>query len=537
MPITWHLFSVRQDGPQRHRKRHLAVTLHVVASTRDDRFENKFCGLVNTAGKENVKRKTEAGQAIVTAAVTLTALLLAAGLAIDMGFLRYQKRHMQTAADGAALAAAGNLDGDYATAAQNDAQLNGFTADTPSTTCPPSTPSGATPITMCAQVIAPGATGNGTAVCPSSDDPCVNVMISQNTPTFFMKVAGVNSELVTASAVARQSVTGCIYSLGPDDYMGSIGAYSVTVEGNINANYCAVLSGGSLGINGIDESHTITATALGSSTGGCPPGTSCDPVKMIPSPIQKIPTPPDLLSYLQSEIPTAPNAPAPGSCGYSYCAGSYPSGMPTLAPGAGTTITLQPGVYVLGGTTGLTISAPGSIPSNGVVGSVIGDGVMFYTSGSSPISINQLNVAYSNCGGTNNIGATVRLSAPTSGPYAGILFFQDAGDTHPLSITLNNGDDCNGNFGTTTNESYAWGAVYAPGAAMYVSGIGLNATNGCSYLPKYTLLIGQNVILGGDVNINGIDCPYAGTTPAYFAPYTGSDLPPSPIQKGAVIVQ
>jgi hypothetical protein len=484
-----------------------------------------------------VKRKSESGQAIVTAAVTLTALLLAAGLAIDMGYLRYQRRHMQTAADSAALAAAADVDGNYLNDAQTDAGVNGFST-TASNACPPGAPSASTPITMCAEVIAPGTNGTMGDVCPSSGEQCVGVMISQSVPTFFMKIAGVNAETVSSSAVARQAETGCIYSLGPDDYQGSgpIGAYSITIEGNVNANYCAVMSGGSLGINGINESHTITATGLGSSTGGCPAGSSCDPVKMIPSPIQKIPTPPDLLAFLQSEIPTAPNAPAAGSCGYSYCAGAYPTGLPPagqgpLSPAYGTTITLQPGVYVLGGS-GLTI---GDWNSTGPTGSIVGDGVTIYNSGTSSISINKT-ASYSNCGASNDVGVTVRLSAPSTGVYAGVLFFQDLGDMQPLSITLNNGDSCGGGYGNTTNESYAWGAVYSPGAAMYVAGIGLDATNGCSYLPKFTLLIGQNVILGGDVNINGVDCPYAGTTPAYFVPYTGT-LPPSPIQKGAVIVQ
>ena len=483
----------------------------------------------------HVKRKSESGQAIVTAALTLTVLLLAAGLAIDMGYLRYERRQMQTAADSAALAAAADVDGNYLNDAQTDAGVNGFSA-TASNACPPGAPSASTPITMCAEIIAPGSNGTMGDVCPSSDEPCVGVMISRSVPTFFMKIAGVNAETVSSSAVARQAVAGCIYSLGPDDYMGSIGAYSVTIEGNINANYCAVMSGGSLGINGIDESHTITATGLGSATGGCPPGTSCDPVKMIPSPIQKIPTPPDLLSFLQSEVPTAAAAPAPGSCGYTYCAGAYPGGL-SLSPGQGTTVTLQPGVYVLGGN--LNIFSPSNNSTTGLVGSIVGDGVTFYNSGNSSISINKGSASYSNCGAAQypDIGATVRLKAPSSGTYAGVLFFQDVHDTQPLAITLNNGDDCNGNFGTPTDESYAWGAVYAPGAAMYVSGIGLNATNGCSYLPKFTLLIAQNVILGGDVNINGVDCPFAGTTPAYFVPYTGGDLPPSPIQKGAVIVQ
>src|SRR5580704_6808961 len=48
----------------------------------------------------------ESGQALLAAAFSLIVLLGAAGLAIDMGYLRYQKRLQQSAADSAALAGA-----------------------------------------------------------------------------------------------------------------------------------------------------------------------------------------------------------------------------------------------------------------------------------------------------------------------------------------------------------------------------------------------------------------------------------------------
>src|ERR1700722_19684781 len=56
-----------------------------------------------------MKRKNEARQALVFAAVGLVVLMGFAGLGIDMGMLRYQKRLQQTAADAGAIAGANNL--------------------------------------------------------------------------------------------------------------------------------------------------------------------------------------------------------------------------------------------------------------------------------------------------------------------------------------------------------------------------------------------------------------------------------------------
>ena len=54
-------------------------------------------------------RKHEAGQVLIFAALGLGMLLGAAGLGVDMGVLRYERRLQQTAADAAAVAGASNL--------------------------------------------------------------------------------------------------------------------------------------------------------------------------------------------------------------------------------------------------------------------------------------------------------------------------------------------------------------------------------------------------------------------------------------------
>src|SRR5437764_14540006 len=56
-----------------------------------------------------MKRKNQSGQALAFTCVALVAVLGFAGLGIDMGMLRHQRRLQQTAADAAALAGASNL--------------------------------------------------------------------------------------------------------------------------------------------------------------------------------------------------------------------------------------------------------------------------------------------------------------------------------------------------------------------------------------------------------------------------------------------
>ena len=95
-----------------------------------------------------LRRNNESGQALVFGVATLGILLIGmAGLGIDMGYLRYQKRLLQSAADSAAIAAASDIPtafGGVTLAAQNAAAANGYTVASVSlATCPPPAPAAA----------------------------------------------------------------------------------------------------------------------------------------------------------------------------------------------------------------------------------------------------------------------------------------------------------------------------------------------------------------------------------------------------------
>ncbi len=56
-----------------------------------------------------MRRNSEAGQALAITIVVMVALIGFAGLGVDMGMLRYEKRLQQSAADAAAIAGANDV--------------------------------------------------------------------------------------------------------------------------------------------------------------------------------------------------------------------------------------------------------------------------------------------------------------------------------------------------------------------------------------------------------------------------------------------
>src|SRR5579863_2479469 len=113
-----------------------------------------------------MSHRKESGQVLAGFAVTLVVLLGFAGLAIDMGTLRYDKRLQQTAADAAAIAGAQNLEvnSGVTAGAQYASQLNGFTDGGGGSLS--NCASGAAIGTTCVQVLNPPAdvTFNGSTI-------------------------------------------------------------------------------------------------------------------------------------------------------------------------------------------------------------------------------------------------------------------------------------------------------------------------------------------------------------------------------------
>jgi hypothetical protein len=397
----------------------------------------------------SMTRGKETGQALVLAAMGLTLFILAAGLGIDMGFLRYQKRLQQSAADSAAIAGAAEIPFSGCSTgscpgATTDAASNGFT-------------DGADNVTV-------------TVYSPPNDGPhagtagYVEVLVTKIQPTFFVKIAGVNSATVTARAVAYLSgnLQNCMYALGSGN--GGI----TNNGGNVSAPNCGIISNYNLDTTG---GGSTTAREIG--VAGFASGNNQ------PTPKTGIVPAADPLSYLQ---PPATGGCLPGGAGIvngttpvtlnpgNYCGGVSIKGTQN--------VTLNPGTYTITG---------GGLTFNGS-GTVTGTGVTLYIGAS---------------GGTVNLSGaqTVNLSAPTTGADAGILFYQDPGNTSPA--TLSGGP-----------SSKFEGALYFPSAPLTISATGNNAA--------YTIAVAKSLTLG----------PSALNFPSNF-----SSLPNGSPIKNAVLVE
>jgi hypothetical protein len=451
----------------------------------------------------SARRNGEKGQSILIVAAGLVVLMLAAGLAIDMGYLRYEKRRAQMAADSAAIAGAAAYEAcaqggqctDMVTAGQTSAAYNGFDVSNPQVSVaiqnPPTT----------------GAyVGNANYV---------EAIVTQNTPVYFMRILGpsTTSYTISASAVAYPGPgVGCIYALNSLS-LGGFNTKALTT--------CLVADTGNLNIP--DSSYLFDTGGL--VYGGTP---TVDSTHVNPAPVQGAPAG-NPLPYLSTlPQPSEGN----GACNINtfVCTpGTYATGLPLTGTAAWT---LQPGVYEVGGG-GLSISGSGS---------VTGSGVTFYIN-SGAVSINGADqYDYANCSTMPNptFGSTVQLTAPASGTYAGILFIQQPGNQAPGTITLNNGDTCNQVPTTLATSSYMWGVMYFPSAQLTLTGTGLDANDGCSTIPRFTTVIAYTLQLQDNVNIGVDDCdpsgenptPEAYTYPAYIYP---TSLP-DPL-KDAVLVE
>lgn len=344
------------------------------------------------------------GQTTIVMALSIFSVLGMAGLAADVGTLFRAKRVLQTAADAAAItAAAEGRYGDFVTPAKNIAALNGVT-------------DGSNGYTVSVGLISGG----------------YRVVASQSAPTFFMKVFHLNSMSVSATAVASNGpASNCIYALDPSGI--DIG---LTGTSDLNMPDCGIIinSGSSNGLN-MTGTSDLTASSIGIVGGyDTTKNTNFSPIPVTgiapaPNPLAFLTAP----SYSVSSCLSDPHITGGGtaSLGPSTSGGVVCYNGLSIS-GSGTQ-TLQPGTYVING----TFSYSGS-------GSLSGSGVTIYLA--------PPNGALSLTG-----SGTLNLSAPTSGTYNGILFYEDAADTNTMKITGSTGSNVQGIF-------------YAPNAAVTLSG-------------------------------------------------------------------
>jgi Flp pilus assembly protein TadG len=493
-----------------------------------------------------IKRNKQAGQSLLMIAFSMVAFIAMMGLAIDMGYVRYMQRQIQTAADNAALAGAiqipyANTVGIGATtvttaalsASAEDNFTDGVNGVKVNVCEPPNTSGayGACPST-------PFAGTGGATLCTV----CAEVTVTDTqVPTFFSQNFGAPKYLTLSATSIAEGSLNCIYGL--DTTSG--GAMSLLLA--VVDSTCGMVDNSNL--NGLLGAICAPSFQLVGKNNvflgglfGCNAGfRRATPVK-IAAPV------PDPFAYLASEAPTLTSAPAPygnppaNTCSAKAAATIITTSMkitPNTAPfsnglecggleflpgsDVAITITFTPGTYMIVGNANAGIGAiqthsrfgEGNVIVNfgsgtyyliggindsfgfgssfnfnatqgtpslfvlygggvtftgnggnngGTVGA--GNGVTFYNTGIagtfSPTgcvtcygAINSYFDWTAFCNGLDPHGHNYcGLVAPTSGPYAGILFWQDPNNT------------VNANFVADVNfggDIYHEGAYYFPG--------------------------------------------------------------------------
>jgi len=417
----------------------------------------------------------ESGQVAVLAAGAMLLIIGFAALTVDVGYLYATRRNMQTAADAAAIAGSNALEQACGTTAgctcssqaacpaagADVAKLNGFTdgvtVGTP-TTSPTNPPSGT----------------------------FVQATVSRAVPTFFLRALGYNTVNVSATAIAGYAPEGpCMTSVDPTDQQTidvSGGASVVTtcpiIDESSNSDGLNVSGGGTVSASSI----ALVASSWSGNGGGA----------VTPTPSTGTSIPPNPFSGLVPPSPCSSSGGCTGACpSFSTLkVNSTPAGA--ISPGVycgginvsgnSTTLTLNPGTYIL-------VNQSGNLVSSGAM---VGTGVTFYNTYSGAIN-NYRPIVFSGSSSTN-------LSAPTSGAYSGVLFYQDTSAALPASKS-NKQESVTGSSGATFT-----GALYFPNSPLVFSG-------GSTTNPENATLYAWTITVSGSASLsNGSGGP--GETPA-----------------------
>jgi Flp pilus assembly protein TadG len=389
------------------------------------------------------------GMTLIYTGLILGILFGVGGLAVDAGMWYATKRSAQSAADAAALAAAlevarGSTATEVEARAKADAESNGY-----------SDASGAT-IT----INNPPTSGPSAGVASA-----VEAIVQQPVPSFLSAVIRSEQVTVAARAVASYRMAeSCIYVMDPSEDS------ALSVPGTADVNMDCGAQVNSVSAIAIDQVGSSCMTATSLATAGGASGTCLDP-----SPDEDMPQTEDPFSYL------APPAAASAPCDYTSLV--TVSSATTLSPGnycGGLRITadvdFSPGEYVMGGE-GLQIQG-NSVVTGDEVSFYFPDTVTGYDPG--PGGPRSLYIA-----GTTDL----QLSAPTTGDYQGVLFYQDQNIDPDLEIVLQGGADMD-----------LEGVIYAINNHMRFAG-------GSDGIDGWVVIVVDTIEFTGNSNISGASTP------------------------------
>lgn len=396
-------------------------------------------------------RDRRGNYAVITALMS-PVLIGSAGLATEGGMWMYVHQSLQGAADSAALSAAAlyalNTSGNLDNQAQSVVSTYGYTVGTSGTTV---------------TVNRPPATGAYTG-----NTKAIEVIVTTQQSRLLSSLFSTGNVTLSGRAVAvpGNDGTGCVLSLNPTVSGGvtSKGSSGITLTQcsvfDDSNNSSALINGGAATID------ALSVNVVGQVSGG----SGITTTQGVNTGISAIPDP-----YADVVMPTA------GSCDHNNM--TYK-----------TTVTIDPGVYC----NGIQLNAGAVVTMN--PGIYFIDRGSLQMAGGSTLQGTGVTIIFTSTTGSNyasatiNGGATLAITAPTTGPTAGIALFGDR--NMPTSNTYK--------FNGGTNQVIG-GAVYFPKGTLQYAG-GNNTDTNC------TQVIADSVTFVGN-SLLKINCSGSGTRP------------------------
>jgi Flp pilus assembly protein TadG len=396
-------------------------------------------------------RDRRGNYAMITALMA-PVLIGSAGLATEGGLWMYVHQSLQGAADSAAISSATlygyNVNGNLDNQAQSVVATYGYSVGTAGTTV---------------TVHRPPATGAYTG-----NTKAIEVIVTTQQARLLSSIFNTGNVTLSGRAVAvpGNAGTGCVLSLnltasgGVTSKGNSAVALSQCSVYDDSNNSAALVNGGTATIN------AMSVNVVGQISGGSGI-TTTDGVNVGISPIAD--------PYANVVMPT------PGGCDYNNK--TYKTAT-TITPGvycnglqlnAGAVVTMSPGIYFID---------RGSLQMAG--------GATLQGTGVTIILTSSTGSNYADA--TINGGATLAITAPTTGPTAGIAIFGDRNMPTSTAFKFNGGD-----------TQVIGGAVYVPKGTLQYAG-GNNANTNC------TQVIGDTVSFVGN-SLLKINCSGSGTRP------------------------
>ena len=434
-------------------------------------------------------RKNQRGSVLILYTMAITVLAGMTGLAVNVGWAYFQESAAQAAAEAAASAAvvaAASYSASGITCTTNNIGCQAATA-CPSTITSPANNLGngclyakdngfQTGGTNQRMLMAANTTGS--PVSGLTVQYWVSATAVQTMPLTFLSLLGQNAAVISKTVTAGlvPAVQGdCIYALNKNTQHALV----VTGNGDVNSGCGVWVNSSSDKALQVSGNGTLRANSGGINLYGG----DKDSNGLCTSPTEigcMAPTPSKTGSQFSDPLASLP-APAFSGCDFTSQV-KITNGTAALSPGvycggiaiSGGTVTFNPGIYILNG---------GGLNITSATTTITGSGVMFYNTADASHNFKTISVSG---------GASVTLSAPTSGTYTNILFFQDRSQ---------GGTSDNNTFSGGSTEQLTGILYFEPSGVTYTGGSSTNVPN--MGIVADTVTFTGNGFLQGGITGNG----------------------------------